>query len=90
MEAIIALVLTFLAGLFCFLKTGKKMLSWSVASVIMPAFVLFAEFILPYKGGGASMWPIALFVASFAGFISAALGVGIGFYIQKRAKNTKA
>jgi hypothetical protein len=90
MEAIIAVLLTFFAGIFCFLKTGKKMLSWSVASVIMPAFVLFAEFILPYEGGGASMWPIALFVASFVGFISAALGVVLGYYIQKRAKNTKA
>jgi hypothetical protein len=38
---------------------------WWWASLLFPtaafvALVLFVEFVLPYGGGGASMWPLAL------------------------------
>ena len=50
--------------------------------------LLYEEYIAPYKGGGASMWPIAqLFVGTIAA------GVGIGFYylsknLIKKIKNS--
>ena len=41
------------------------------------AWLLYNEYFVPYRGGGASMWPIAqLFggsVAAFAGIVSCAL-----------------
>jgi hypothetical protein len=58
--------------------------------MVMPAFVLYAEFLLPYQGGGASMWPIALYLGSAAGLISAAIGIGLGFLIRKVLKAKKA
>ncbi len=35
------------------------------------AWLLYNEYFVPYQGGGASMWPIALI---FAGSIAAAVG----------------
>ena len=35
-------------------------------------FLLYYEYFVPYQGGGASMWPIALL---FAGTIAAIIGV---------------
>lgn len=36
------------------------------------AAILYIEYFTPYKGGGASMWPIAQF---FGGIVAAAIGI---------------
>lgn len=61
MEAFVAIATTFFVALTLFLKTKKALIPLIIASLVMPAFVIYAEFLLPYQGGGASMWPIALF-----------------------------
>lgn len=38
----------------------------------MLAWLLYNEYFVPYRGGGASMWPIAQL---FAGTVAAAIGV---------------
>lgn len=38
------------------------------------AWLLYSEYVLPYRGGGASMWPIA---QMFAGSIAAIAGGGV-------------
>jgi hypothetical protein len=47
--------------------------SWiagAVAWLLMLAYLLVNEYVLPYRGGGASMWPIAQL---FGGTIAAAV-----------------
>jgi hypothetical protein len=41
-------------------KRNQFLLSLSVPVVCFVAFVLFDALVLPYRGGGASLWPIAL------------------------------
>ena len=41
--------------------------------------LLYEEYIAPYKGGGASMWPIAQL---FVGKIAAGIGIG-SYYLSK-------
>jgi hypothetical protein len=48
----------------------------------MPAFILFAEFVLPYQGGGASMWPIAMIFGGIYGAMAGGLGVIVGWRIR--------
>lgn len=44
--------------------------SWLVASLLSPTlllgWLLASEYLLPYRGGGASMWPIAFVVGGSA------------------------
>jgi hypothetical protein len=65
---------------------GKEVnLSWLFSALAIPAIVLFDEFILPYRGGGASMWPIALVIGGLYGIVLGGLGVlTASFYLKKR------
>ena len=63
----------------------KKALA--LASLIMPTFVLIAEFILPHKGSGTSMWHIALLFGAIYGTIVGGLGIIAGaFYLKWQSK----
>jgi hypothetical protein len=89
MPAIIALIITFFVGLLLRLCRMNEFVAWILACFVMPTFVLFDEFVLPYRGGGASMWPIALVVGSFYGAIISGLGVAIAsFYLKRKKGNT--
>ena len=77
MPVIIALIITFSVGLILRIRGVKAPVAWLWSCSIMPAFVLLAEFVLPYMGGGASMWPIALVNGSFVGGIAGGIGVAI-------------
>jgi hypothetical protein len=90
MEAHTAMISTFFVALIVFLTTKKSRFSLIIASLVMPSFILYAEFFMPYQGGGASMWPIALFIGSCIGFTAALIGVGLGIFIQKLVNNKKA
>ena len=52
--------------------------AWLLACCVVPAGVLFEVFVLPYRGGGASMWPIALVVGGFYGAVAGAVGLVAG------------
>ncbi|WP_289053925.1 hypothetical protein [Carboxylicivirga marina] len=84
MPVIITLVITFFIGLIPTIRGVKPLISWGIACIITPVFVLFAEFVLPYSGGGASFWPIALVVGGFFGAIVGGLGALIGVAIKER------
>lgn len=89
MPVIFALILTFLIGLILRLRGISVLLAWILSCCVMPVFVLFAEFVLPYMGGGASMWPIAPVVGGFYGFIIGGLGVAIAsFYLRRKNEKT--
>lgn len=53
---------------------------WAWLSVSVPAagfvaLILFDEIVLPYRGGGASMWPIALLFGVPTAILGSCLGL---------------
>ena len=68
-------VFSALTGFICARKLSGRM--GAVAAGAIPWFgmlaaLLFSEYVLPYQGGGASMWPIAQL---FGGTLAAVVGV---------------
>lgn len=64
MEAFIYSVII-LGSFISSLMFALFMMKPSKGIVIIPPgiiclYILFAEFVLPYQGGGASMWPLAI------------------------------
>ncbi|BDD87015.1 hypothetical protein [Desulfofustis limnaeus] len=89
MPALLAIFCAFILGLFLCSKDIKPLTSWLLSCCVVPIFVLFSEFVLPYMGGGASMWPIALIVGVFLGLLAGGLGILLGTIIKgKTNKNT--
>jgi len=89
MPLIIALVITILTGLILPLRGMNPLFAWIISACIIPGFVLLAEFVLPYMGGGASMWPIALAVGGFWGIIAGGLGTLIAYgYLKYKEAHT--
>jgi hypothetical protein len=87
MFTIIALIITFLVGLLLRLRGMNEHIAWMLSCLVMPIFILFDDFVLPY-GGGASMWPLPLILGGFYGMIIGGLGAGIASLYLKR-KNKK-
>lgn len=86
MVLVIALAVVFLVGLVPAMRGVNPIISWGISCIIMPAFVLFDEFVLPYKGGGASFWPIALVIGGIMGVVVGGLGTIIGIALKKGKK----
>lgn len=86
MPVIVALALAFLTGLVLTLKGYKPLNAWLLSCCILPAFVVFAEFLMPYQGGGASMWPIALFFGTLYGAAAGGAGVGIAWLVRDHSE----
>ena len=68
-------VLSALTGWVCARRLGGR--GGLLASAAVPwcgllAWLLLVEYVLPYRGGGASMWPIAQL---FGGTVAAVVGV---------------
>jgi hypothetical protein len=90
MPAIVALIITFFVGLVLRLRSMHMFKAWLLSCCVIPIFVLFSEFVLPYMGGGASMWPIALLFGGIFGAISGGLGTIIAsIYLKIRCKSTQ-
>jgi hypothetical protein len=47
-------------------------------------WLLYLDYFVPYQGGGASMWPIALL---FAGTVAVVVGAASYLFVQKLFKN---
>jgi len=78
------LIAVFALG-FIFRFNGKSpWVAWLLSCFVMPIFVLGSEFLLPYMGGGASMWPIALVFGSFYGVIAGGLGALAASFLLRR------
>lgn len=72
---LLIVVLSALTGWGCARRFGGR--SGLLASAAVPwcgllAWLLLVEYVLPYRGGGASMWPIAQL---FGGTVAAVVGV---------------
>ena len=59
-----ALIILFVLGMLISIGlqqwSGRALISLIVPPVAFTGYILFNEFVLPPRGGGASMWPIAL------------------------------
>jgi hypothetical protein len=84
---IIIIISSAFIGLICaYLFKGRVgvvlagLIPWS--SIL--AWLLYQEYIVPYKGGGASMWPIALL---FVGTVAAATGIFVYLWGKKILKS---
>jgi hypothetical protein len=87
MVAIIALTFICFAGFIMRYRGKNNIVSILLPSLIMPALILIDELILPYRGGGASIWEIALAFGSFYGFMASGFGVVLAqFVIKQRSR----
>lgn len=59
------------------LRSFREIPPWLLSRAIIPIFILVEEFLLPYQGGGASKWAIALAFCGFYGSITGGLGAVI-------------
>jgi hypothetical protein len=84
MAAWLAVFAAFVVGAAMRAWTKRPLRSWLSSCIVVPSFVLFAEFVLPYQGGGASMWPIALIFGGIYGAVAGATGVGLASWIVRR------
>ena len=80
--AILAIIIAGLTALILMLRKMKPFHAWLLGCAVVPLFVLFAEFVLPYQGGGASLWPIAMVVGGVLGAISSAAGLLVARFIS--------
>ena len=61
------------------LPIGRALLAGALLPWLgMLFFLLFNEYVLPYEGGGASMWPLAQLFAGTAAAVSGLLGAVLG------------
>ncbi len=81
--AIASIILAAVVGFALRLLKFGPMKAWLSGCAIVPVFVLVAEFILPYQGGGASMWPVALVVGGAFGAAASGLGVFVAGLITR-------
>jgi hypothetical protein len=69
-----SLIVGALCGLFAKRKVLGVLLALGIPWIGLLSFLLYNEYFVPHKGGGASMWPIAQIVggtiAAISGFIS--------------------
>ena len=65
------------AGVRVWLRRGWRgqVIAVATGSTIVPAAILYHEFFVPYQGGGASMWPIAVAFGGVYGLCAALVGV---------------
>lgn len=85
MNTEIAIILLVIVGVTLLLKVKNvsNYIVWLIGLSIFPTAILIDEFILPYRGGGASMWPIAIVVSIFYSLLGVAIGTSIAGYIKR-------
>lgn len=87
MWVIAAIVAAFLLA-YALRTTGLHIaLAWLVSCLVVPAYVFLMEYVLPDRGDGSPMWPIAMFVGTIYG--AAAGGVGVFFASLMDKKRTE-
>lgn len=77
MASIIAIVIAGIVGAGLTLHWKRALLAWLCSCSVVPLFILLSEFVMPYAGSGASMWPIAMVFGSILGALAGAFGVAL-------------
>jgi hypothetical protein len=73
--ALIAIGVAFAVGLSIQLKYRKSITAMILSFLVVPSYVVVSEYLLPYLGGGASFFPIAIVFGTIYGAIAGCLGV---------------
>ena len=81
------ITLAFFGGVILQILFRYKSISVAVPTIVLSLWVLFAVFFQPYKGGGASMWPIALFFVVIYSAGAALVGMLLVVIITKIKKS---
>lgn len=84
MAAHLAILSAFLVGSLVFAKTKRIGYSWLCSCAVVPLFVLISEFVIPYKGSGASMWLIALVFGGGIGTLAGGAGVLLTSWLTRK------
>ena len=50
--------------------------------------MLYELYFVPYQGGGAPMWPIALFFAGWGAALSGLAGYGLAYWLRKLSEES--
>jgi len=80
-------VFAFFGGAILQFLFRRLPVSIAVPTVALSLWILFTEFLQPYKGGGASMWPIALFFVAAYSAAAASGGALLVAAITKMGKS---
>ena len=83
MAFLIIFVLAFVLAFVLQHKGKRPWVSITVPVVCFVLFVLFDAYVLPYRGGGASMWPIAILFGAPVAAGGGLLGVVIARRFSK-------
>jgi len=75
---VILVVLAVLVGGVLRVVTKNRPVAVLAQVVLFIGLILLDAYVLPYRGGGASMWPIAVLLGSPVVFLGAALGAFLG------------
>ena len=67
-------MISFFSGAALQLLFRRLPVSIVVPAVVLSLWILFTEFLQPYKGGGASMWPIAVLFIIIYSVVGASCG----------------
>ena len=83
--AIAAIVLAAVVGFGMRLGGAGAAKAWLAGCLVVPAFVLLAEWLMPYvPGEGASMWPVAMLFGGAYGAAASAVGVFVAGLLRPR------
>lgn len=82
------LMLAFLGGAMLQLFLRRLPVAIVIPSAALSLWILFTELLQPYKGGGASMWPIALFFIIVYSAGAATIGA-VGVLVINKARKSK-
>lgn len=86
MDSPTIIVIAFFGGAITQLLFCRLYISILVPTTALSLWILFTEFFQPYKGGGASMWIIALFFVITYSTIGAGGGAQLIAVITKTGK----
>jgi hypothetical protein len=85
-----AMPLSAVFGLLCGLLIARKRLAFALTCCVpvlaILASLLYNEYVIPYTGGGASMWPIALVVCAVPAVACGCLGWAVAQFITRAGK----
>ena len=93
---IILITASLIFGVICGIKIKNLfvgvLISGIVPITVFSAVIIYEEYFMPYQGGGASMWPIAiLFGGTAAAFIGATgymITIGINKLLNKSSNKS--
>lgn len=80
-------MLAFLGGAMLQFFLRRLPVAIVIPSAALSLWILFTELLQPYKGGGASMWPIALFFVIAYSAVAATIGAVGALVITKERKS---